>query len=222
MPTSRVGRRRQLDIVASLAWVRDNIASFGGDPEIVTIFGQSGGGRKVATLMSMPSAKGCSTARSSRAARCCASRRPRTANAPRQCCSRSSGLDARQRASCRASRWSSCASRRATQREVRSARARHDRELADRGRYSDSSHPWDPIGPACQRNPACSSATREPKRHSTTGRRPMLALDEAGLGKRVAERIGGDGMDQLCPAGRPEESPASRPLRPPGAQAQCD
>jgi para-nitrobenzyl esterase len=47
-----------LDIVASLEWVRDNIANFGGDPNRVTIFGQSGGGRKVATLMSMPNARG--------------------------------------------------------------------------------------------------------------------------------------------------------------------
>ena len=47
-----------LDIVAALDWVRDNIGRFGGDPNLVTIFGQSGGGRKVATLMSMPSAKG--------------------------------------------------------------------------------------------------------------------------------------------------------------------
>ncbi len=47
-----------LDIVAALEWVRDNIAQFGGDPARVTIFGQSGGGRKVSTLMSMPSAQG--------------------------------------------------------------------------------------------------------------------------------------------------------------------
>ena len=47
-----------LDIVAALQWVRDNIAGFGGDPNLVTIFGQSGGGRKVATLMAMPGAKG--------------------------------------------------------------------------------------------------------------------------------------------------------------------
>ena len=46
------------DIVLALQWVRENIAHFGGDPNLVTIFGQSGGGRKVATLMSMPSAKG--------------------------------------------------------------------------------------------------------------------------------------------------------------------
>src|SRR5262245_17338787 len=47
-----------LDIVAALEWVRENITQFGGDPNLVTIFGQSGGGRKVATLMSMPSARG--------------------------------------------------------------------------------------------------------------------------------------------------------------------
>jgi para-nitrobenzyl esterase len=47
-----------LDIVAALEWVRDNINGFGGDSNLVTIFGQSGGGRKVATLMAMPGAKG--------------------------------------------------------------------------------------------------------------------------------------------------------------------
>jgi para-nitrobenzyl esterase len=47
-----------LDLVAALEWVHDNIAAFGGDPNLVTIFGQSGGGRKVATLMSMPAARG--------------------------------------------------------------------------------------------------------------------------------------------------------------------
>ena len=46
------------DIVKALEWVRDNIATFGGDPSNVTIFGQSGGGGKVTTLMAMPSAKG--------------------------------------------------------------------------------------------------------------------------------------------------------------------
>jgi para-nitrobenzyl esterase len=47
-----------LDLVLALEWVRDNIARFGGDPGSVTIFGQSGGGRKVSTLLGMPSAKG--------------------------------------------------------------------------------------------------------------------------------------------------------------------
>ena len=47
-----------LDMVAALQWVQANIANFGGDPNNVTIFGQSGGGAKVNTLMAMPKAKG--------------------------------------------------------------------------------------------------------------------------------------------------------------------
>ena len=47
-----------LDLVAALRWVRDNIAEFGGDPTNVTIFGQSGGGGKVSTIMAMPDAAG--------------------------------------------------------------------------------------------------------------------------------------------------------------------
>lgn len=47
-----------LDIVALLEWVRTHIATFGGDPGNVTIFGQSGGGGKVAVLLAMPAAKG--------------------------------------------------------------------------------------------------------------------------------------------------------------------
>ena len=47
-----------LDLVHALAWVRDNIAQFGGDPGNVTIFGESGGGRKVSTLLAMPDGKG--------------------------------------------------------------------------------------------------------------------------------------------------------------------
>ena len=47
-----------LDMKAALEWVKANIAAFGGDASNVTIFGQSGGGAKVNTLMAMPSAKG--------------------------------------------------------------------------------------------------------------------------------------------------------------------
>ena len=52
------GNAGVLDLVAALEWVRDNIAAFGGDPDNVTIFGESGGGGKVSTLMTMPSARG--------------------------------------------------------------------------------------------------------------------------------------------------------------------
>ncbi len=46
------------DIIAALEWVKINIAEFGGDPDNVMIFGESGGGRKVGTLLGMPAAKG--------------------------------------------------------------------------------------------------------------------------------------------------------------------
>lgn len=52
------GNAGMLDIVAALLWVRDNIGEFGGDAGNVTIFGQSGGGAKVSTLMAMPAARG--------------------------------------------------------------------------------------------------------------------------------------------------------------------
>jgi para-nitrobenzyl esterase len=47
-----------MDLVASLQWVHDNIENFGGDPNKVMIFGQSGGGAKTSTILATPSAKG--------------------------------------------------------------------------------------------------------------------------------------------------------------------
>ena len=52
------GNAGTLDMLAALEWVRDNINRFGGDTGNVTIFGHSGGGGKVSTLMAMPKAKG--------------------------------------------------------------------------------------------------------------------------------------------------------------------
>ena len=52
------GNVGMMDCVAALQWIRDNIASFGGNPNNVMISGQSGGGGKCSTLMAMPSAKG--------------------------------------------------------------------------------------------------------------------------------------------------------------------
>lgn len=46
-----------MDVVAALKWIRNNIAQFGGDPNNVTVFGESGGGGKVGTLLCMPDAK---------------------------------------------------------------------------------------------------------------------------------------------------------------------
>ena len=47
-----------LDMVAALEWVKENVSKFGGDPNNVTIFGESAGGMAVSSLLAMPSAKG--------------------------------------------------------------------------------------------------------------------------------------------------------------------
>jgi len=52
------GNAGQLDLILALRWVRDNIAGFGGDPSKVMVFGQSGGGAKIATMMATPAAAG--------------------------------------------------------------------------------------------------------------------------------------------------------------------
>jgi para-nitrobenzyl esterase len=52
------GAAGQLDLIAALQWVRDNIEAFGGDPNNVLIHGESGGGAKIHLLMAMPAAKG--------------------------------------------------------------------------------------------------------------------------------------------------------------------
>jgi para-nitrobenzyl esterase len=52
------GNNGSLDIVAALRWIKTNIAEFGGDPDNVTLFGQSGGASYIATLYAMPSAQG--------------------------------------------------------------------------------------------------------------------------------------------------------------------
>ncbi len=57
-PLAFSGNCGQLDLHLALEWVRDNIAAFGGDPGCVMVFGQSGGGAKIATMMATPRARG--------------------------------------------------------------------------------------------------------------------------------------------------------------------
>lgn len=57
-PWAQASNAGMLDAVRALEWIKENVDGFGGDPNNVTIFGQSGGGGKVSTLMAMPAAKG--------------------------------------------------------------------------------------------------------------------------------------------------------------------
>jgi para-nitrobenzyl esterase len=58
MEYAQSGNAGMLDLLTALLWVRDNVRAFGGDPANVTIFGESGGGLKVSTMLAMPAAKG--------------------------------------------------------------------------------------------------------------------------------------------------------------------
>jgi len=56
--TGGSGNQGMLDLVAALKWVKKNIAAFGGDPDRITIYGQSGGGTKISWLMTSPLSRG--------------------------------------------------------------------------------------------------------------------------------------------------------------------
>ncbi len=57
-PAEQSGNYGTLDLVRALEWVRDNISGFGGDPNLVTVFGESAGGRNTVTLLVAPQAAG--------------------------------------------------------------------------------------------------------------------------------------------------------------------
>ena len=189
------GGAGMLDIVAALQWVRDNIDRFGGDPNLVTIFGQSGGGRKVATLMAMPEAKGLfhrAIIESGAVLRLTERRRrdPRR----RLCCSTNS------------------ASREGRSRELQNvpmgrllaANAAVNAKLPSRepGMVPNSptvdgraipNHPWDPAAPGLSASiPLLIGYARTEETLYDRPTPETLALDEAGLKLRAAKRIGGD------------------------------
>jgi para-nitrobenzyl esterase len=183
-----------LDIVAALEWVRDNISRFGGDPNLVTIFGQSGGGRKVATLMSMPSAKGLfhrAIIESGAVLRLTTQEDAIHATAMLLAELGLKPNQARELQNVPIARL--LAANAAVQQKI---------TLREPGMTANSpmvdgkaipNHPWDPAAPALSANiPMLIGWARTEETLYDRPTEEKLALDEVGLQKRAAERLGGD------------------------------
>jgi para-nitrobenzyl esterase len=190
-PSAAVGL---LDIVQSLQWVRDNITNFGGDPNLVTIFGQSGGGRKVATLMSMPGAKGLFQRAIIESGAVLRLTTHEDAVKQTDLLLLELGLKAGQARELQDVPMARLlAADAAVQRRIR---------LREPGMTANSpmvdgkvipGHPWDPKGPALSANiPLLIGYARTEETLYDRPTPESLALDEAGLRARAAQRVGGD------------------------------
>lgn len=183
-----------LDIIAALHWVRENIENFDGDPNLVTIFGQSGGGRKVATLMSMPDAKGLFQRGIIESGALLRLTTQEDAIRQTELLLRKLGLQPGQA------------------RELQNipvekllaadAEVQKEITLREPGMVADSpmvdgkalpSHPWDPAAPAVSGNiPLLIGWARTEETFYDRPTPEKLALDEAGLRERTAKRLGVD------------------------------
>jgi para-nitrobenzyl esterase len=183
-----------LDLIAALQWVRDNIASFGGDPNLVTIFGQSGGGRKVATLMAMPSAKGLFQ------------RAIIESGAVLRLTTREDAVKYTvlllEELSLKAGQSKELQDVPIERLLAADAAARRKMTMAEPGMTPNSpmvdgtaipSHPWDPKGPALSASiPLLIGYAHTEETLYDRPTPEKLAIDEAGLKERAAKRIGGD------------------------------
>jgi len=200
-----------LDIVAALQWVRDNIDRFGGDPNLVTIFGQSGGGRKVATLMSMPGAKGLFHRAIIESGAVLRLTTPADAIHTTELLLAELGLKAAQ---ARELQTVPLASLLAADAAVSRKIALREPGMTANSPMVDGKaipgHPWDPAAPALSAGiPLLIGYARTEETLYDRPTPETLALDEAGLKKRAATRLGGD-PDRVIEAFRkahPEATP---------------
>jgi para-nitrobenzyl esterase len=163
-----------LDILAALQWVRENIENFGGDPNLVTIFGQSGGGRKVATLMRLTAQED--------AIRQTELLLGKLGVQPRQ---------ARDLQNIPVEKLLAA-----------DAEVQNEIKLREPGMVADSpmvdgkalpNHPWDPAAPMVSANiPLLIGWARTEETFYDRPTAEKLALDEAGLRERTAKRLGVD------------------------------
>jgi para-nitrobenzyl esterase len=188
------GTAGMLDIVAALQWVRGNIERFGGDPNLVTIFGQSGGGRKVATLMAMPGAKGLFHRAVIESGAVLRLTTPDDGMRTTDMLIAELGLT---RGQIRELQGVPMARLLAANAAVQNTIAAREPGMTANSPTIGSSvlpnHPWDPVGPALSSNiPLLIGHTQTEETFYDRPTPEKLALDEAALRDRVAKRLGGN------------------------------
>jgi para-nitrobenzyl esterase len=200
-----------LDLVAALQWVRDNIGRFGGDSNLVTIFGQSGGGRKVATLMAMPAAHGLFHRAIIESG--AVLRLTTREDAVRQASLLLAelGLKAGQVRELQSLPMERLlAADAAVQKQIRPREPGMTANTPMIDGKTIPGHPWDPTGPAL--SSAIPLLIGYAHTEETLYDRPTpekLALDDAGLRERVARRLGGDDPSRVIDAFRRDNPQAS-------------
>lgn len=200
-----------LDIVAALQWVCDNIAQFGGDPNLVTIFGQSGGGRKVSTLMSMPSAQGLYHRAIIESGALLRLTTPEDAVQRTSLLLAELGLKPTQARDLQNVPLDRLLAANAA--VVARTTLPEPGEVANTPMVDGKAiptHPWDPKAPAMSaRIPLLIGSTRTEETLYDRPTPETLALDEAGLKKRAASRLGmdPDRVIQVYREAHPEASP---------------
>jgi para-nitrobenzyl esterase len=183
-----------LDIVAALQWVRDNIERFGGDPRLVTIFGQSGGGRKVATLMAMPDAKGLFHRAVIESGAVLRLTTPEDGTRATELLLFELKLKPGQVRELQAVPVPRLlAASAAIASKILPREPGMTANSPTIGSTALPAHPWDPAGPALSADiPLLIGYTQTEETFYDRPTPEKLALDEAGLRQRVSQRIGGD------------------------------
>ncbi|MEQ1580372.1 MAG: carboxylesterase/lipase family protein [Steroidobacteraceae bacterium] len=200
-----------MDLVVALEWVRDNIGQFGGDPGLVTIFGQSGGGRKVATLMAMPSAKGLFHRAIIESGAVLRLTTPEDGQRQTEMLLNELGLkptQARELQSVPMERLVAASDAVNNKFVMREPGMTENSPTV--GNKVIPSHPWDPAAPALSASiPLLIGYAHTEETWYDRPTPEKLALDEAGLKKRVAERLGAspDRMIDAFRKGHPEATP---------------
>ncbi len=200
-----------LDLVAALEWVRDNIERFGGDPNLVTIFGQSGGGRKVATLLSMPSAKGLFHRAIIESGAVLRLTTPEDGHRATEMLLAELGLkvsQARELQNVPMEQLAQAGTRLNEKFTLREPGMTENSPTVDGDALP--SHPWDPAAPALSAHiPLLIGYARTEETWYDRPTPQSLALDEGGLKDRVTQRLGGN-ADRVIAAFR-EAHPQATP-----------